>query len=138
MSAALKSKEAEKVSTLRLLVCALKAKEKEKFAVSPESVLSEADCIAVLQKEAKKRKESIQAFSSAGRDDLVKKEESELGIIETYLPKAMPREEIESLVAEVISSGATSFPEVIKIVLARTGGRADGKAVSEIIKSKLG
>jgi len=89
----------------------------------------------------KQRKESIEQFSAAGRTDLADQETAELKVLELYLPAQLGREQIEALVGEVIAAtGAKSIKDmgtVMKETLARTGGAADGKLVSEVIKSKL-
>jgi uncharacterized protein YqeY len=97
--------------------------------------------MAVVKKLVKQRKESIEQFQSAGRTDLVDAESAELKVLEAYLPAQMSREQVEAVVAEVIAAtGAKTIKDmgtVMKEAMARTAGSADGKMISEVIKSKL-
>lgn len=134
--AALKSRDTNKVNTIRLIISEvryaiidLKAKGKE---------LTDQDVVAVLTRESKKRKESIEIFDKAGRTDLSDVEKAELSVIETYLPKQISREELEKIVAEVIeSTEKREFGFVMKEVMARVKGQADGKDVAEAVKLLL-
>ena len=89
----------------------------------------------------KQRKESIEQYTKAGRQDLADKEQQELNFMEIYLPSQMSREQVETIVQSVITDLAASsvkdMGKVMKEVLVRTGGTADGKVVSEVVKSKL-
>lgn len=95
----------------------------------------------MIQREAKQRRDSIDQYQTAGRDDLVAVEQAELDVIQTYLPKAMSQAEIEGVIDEVIASiGATSpaqMGQVIGQVMARVGTRAEGSVVSNSVKAKL-
>ena len=137
ITAAMKEKNSEKLNALRMVQSAFKNREIE---LRPNP-MPEEECIAVLKKLAKQRKESIEQFGAAGRQDLVDAETKELKLLETYLPQQMSREQIEKIVTEVIAeTGAKSVKEmgaVMKAVQAKTAGSADNKLVSEIIKSKL-
>lgn len=137
VKSAMIAKETLKLTALRGLQAAIKNREIElrPDAISPEDVLG------VIRKLVKQRKESIEQFQSAGRQDLVDQESAELKVLETYLPAQMGRDQIEKLVTEVIASlGAKTVKDmgpVMKETMARTAGAADNKTVSEIIKSKL-
>ncbi|MCB9086261.1 MAG: GatB/YqeY domain-containing protein [Bdellovibrionaceae bacterium] len=137
MKDAMKKKEGPRLEVLRFLQAAIKNKEIE---VRPNEI-SEQDILGVVTKQVKQRKESIAQFQEAGRQDLVDKESFELSVLETYLPKQMSREDLERIVSDVITAtGANSIKQmgaVMKEVLAKTAGAADGKLVSEIVKSKL-
>jgi len=134
---AMKNKDALKVSTISFLraqmknVCIDKKKDK----------LDDADVVAIIKKQVKQRQDSIDNFKTGGRQDLVDKEQSELKILESYLPKELSREELAQIVDEEIkNSGATSLKDmgkVMKEVLAKASGKADNKLVSELVKSKL-
>jgi len=94
----------------------------------------------IILKEIKKRQESIEAYRTAGREDLAKAEEEELKILEEYAPKMLSKEEIEQIVSAVISElNATpkDFGKVMKEVMARVKGSADGKLVNEVVKELL-
>jgi len=134
---AMKAKDADKVYTLRFLSSAVKNKEIE---VRPNSITDD-DVIGVLKKSAKQRQDSIEQFQKAGRQDLVDKEQMELTIIETYLPKQMGADQLSAIVTEAIKEvGATSAKEmgaVMKVVIAKTQGAADNKLVSELVRKQL-
>ena len=134
---AMKAKEADKLSALRMVQSAFKNREIE---LRPAE-MSEEECHAVIKKLVKQRKESIEQFAAANRQDLVDNETKELKILEGYLPAQMSREQIEKIVLEVIAeTGAQTAKEmglVMKAAQAKTGGQADNKIVSEIIKSNL-
>ncbi|MFZ4404089.1 MAG: GatB/YqeY domain-containing protein [Pseudobdellovibrionaceae bacterium] len=137
VKSAMIAKDSLKLDALRFLQAAIKNREIE---LRPEAI-SEDDVMAVLKKLVKQRKESIDQFTAAGRNDLADKESAELKILEVYLPAQMNREQIEKIVVEVIAtSGAKSIKDmgaVMKEVIAKTAGAADNKIVSEVIKSKL-
>lgn len=133
----MRAKDMAKLNALRMVQSAFKNREIE---LRPEP-MSEEEHIAVLKKLAKQRKESIEQYKAANRQDLVDAEAAELKLLEQYLPAQMSKEQVEKIVAEVIAAvGATTVKEmgaVMKEVQARTSGTADNKLVSEIIKAKL-
>ncbi len=137
VKSAMVSKDAVKLGALRFLQAAIKNREIE---LRPEPI-SKDEVIAVIKKAIKQRKESIEQFKTAGRMDLVEKEESELKTLEVYMPAQMSRDQIEKVVTEVIAAlGAKTVKDmgpVMKESMARTAGQADGKLLSEVIKSKL-
>ncbi|MCM2282107.1 MAG: GatB/YqeY domain-containing protein [Bdellovibrionaceae bacterium] len=137
MKEAMKAKEMDKLNALRMVQAAFKNREIE---LRPNPI-NEDELIGVLKKLVKQRKESIEQYAAAKRQDLVDNETRELHLLETYLPAQMGREQIEKIVADVIAeTGAKSQKEmgaVMKTVIARTAGAADNKIVSEIVKSKL-
>lgn len=137
MKAAMKEKDQVRLDTIRGLQSAIKNREID----SRPTPLTAEDVLAVVKKLAKQRKESIEQFAAAGRKDLVDKESAELKILETYLPQQMGREQLEKIIAEVINetkaSSVKDMGMVMKAVMAKTGGAADNKLVSELIKAKL-
>ncbi len=137
MKTAMREKDQVKLDTIRFLQAAIKNREIE---VRPEPISAD-DVLAVLKKSSKQRKESIEQYKQAARQDLVDKEEAELKIIEGYLPSQMSREQVEALVtstiAELKASSVKDMGAVMKAVVAKAAGSADNKLVSEIIKSKL-
>jgi len=138
MKEAMRAKDSLKLNALRMVQSAFKNREIE---LRPEP-MSEDECITVIKKLAKQRKESIEQFQAAGRQDLADNEASELKMLEAYLPAQMSREQIEALVAQVMTeTGASSIKDmgtVMKAVQAKSGGTADNKIVSEVVKAKLG
>ncbi len=137
VKSAMIAKESLKLTTLRSLQAAIKNRE---IDMRPDAITSD-EVMAVLKKLVKQRKESIDQFQTAGRQDLVDQESAELKILEAYLPTQLGREQIEKIVTEVIATlGAKTVKEmgpVMKETMVRTGGAADNKIVSEVIKSKL-
>lgn len=137
IKAAMIAKDSLKLGALRMLQSAIKNKEIE---LRPNPISAD-DVQAVIKKLAKQRKESIEQFQQAGRQDLVDQETAELKVLEVYLPAQMSREQIEALVTEVITAlGAKTIKDmgsVMKETIARSNGAADNKVVSEVIKSKL-
>ena len=136
LKGAIKNGEALKVSTLRMVLSALHNREIEKRSKSQEP-LTEDEVLDVLKKEVKKRKESIEIYGQAGRDDLKDKEIVELKIVQSYLPPELSDEAIEEIVQKVVASGEKDFGKVMKAVMAEVKGQADSRKVSEIVKSKI-
>ena len=161
---ALKEKKEVEVLTLRMLLAAVFNKEKEKRYVlsqekseisieklkkeSPEykelereSFLDDKEMIDVIFSEVKKRKESILAFQKGKREDLVEKEKKELEVLKRYLPEQLPEEEIKKLVQETIKEVAAQeikdMGKVMKELMPKIKGRADGNLVSKIVKDLL-
>ncbi len=134
---AMKARDSERVSALRMVSSAIKNKMIE---VRPND-LTDDDVIGVLKKLSKQRKDSIEQFQKAGRDDLVEKEQRELSVLEKYLPEQMSEAQINEIVDSCIAeTGASSMKDMGKLmgaVTAKTKGSADNKLVSQIVKSKL-
>jgi len=139
MRAAMKDRDQVRVSTLRMLMAAVKNAEVQ-GAQARE--LSDAEVLDVVGREAKRRKEAIEAYSGAGRTDLVDKETAELGVLQGYLPEALSDDELARLVDEAIAETGASTPrqmgDVMKVLMPKVRGRADGAAVSALVKQKLG
>jgi uncharacterized protein YqeY len=133
---AAKAQDRDRLSALRLLLDALGKEAKE--ARAP---LDEQREIAVLKRERKRRAEAAEAYRKGGRTDLAESEEAEAALIEQYLPEEISDEELESLIADALSeTGAASPKEMGKVmaaVMSKAGGRADGRRVSELVRSKL-
>jgi uncharacterized protein YqeY len=138
MTASMKAKDAARTSTLRMVKAFVMNREIEKGGE-----LSEEEMTKTLQSLVKQRRDSIEQYEKAGRQELADKERAEIEVIEQYLPQAASREEIEQSVAAAIEeTNATSMREmgqVMKAVQARLAGRnADNRTVSELVKAKLG
>lgn len=137
LTAAMKSRDAARTSTLRMMKASVMNREIDKGGA-----LSEEELTKALQSLVKQRRDSIEQYEKAGRQELAEKERAEIEVIEAYLPQAATREEIERLVDEAIAeTNATSMREmgaVMKAAQARLAGRsADGRIVSEIVKARL-
>ncbi|MEF3192865.1 MAG: GatB/YqeY domain-containing protein [Halothiobacillaceae bacterium] len=137
MKASMKAGDKPRLAAIRLILAALKQKE-----VDERISLSDADVIAVLDKMSKQRRESIEQYKSAGREDLVEQESFELEVIQSYLPAPLSDAEIDALIAEAIAAtGANSVREmgaVMGKLKPQLQGRADMAQVSARIKSALG
>jgi uncharacterized protein YqeY len=137
IKAAMLAKDADRLSTLRMLKSAIGYAAIEKKM----DVLPDADAVAIAQKEVKKRRDSIDQFEKGGRPELAEKEKKEIVVLEEFLPKAMGADELEQLVKATISEvGATSKKDmgaVIKAVQAKAAGRADGKSISGLVGKLL-
>ncbi len=138
LKAAMKAGEAAKVSTLRMAIAAIRNKEIEKRTES----LSDDDALQVLSTEARKRKESVLSFESAGRTELAEKEKAELEVLKGYLPADASQDEIRKIVKETIAKlGAAGPKEMGKVMgasMSELKGRADGSQVQAIVKEELG
>lgn len=133
----LKNSEREKVDVVRYVLAQFQNKEKEKQAKGVPAALTDDEAQDVLLKEVKKRKDAMELFKKGGREDLVKKEEAELKIIGGYLPEEIRPEEINGFVSALIKSGKTDFNSLMKETMQKFKGRADGRVVADIVKSKL-
>lgn len=137
---AMRQKDQVRVRTIRSIRAALTEREIESRTGGVGS-LSDDDALAVLQKQAKQRRDSIEQFETAGREDLAAKEREELAVIEGYLPQQMSDDEIRAVLEDVIAdTGATSPRDMGKVMgpaVVRTRGRADGKRVSELARQLL-
>ena len=136
MKSCMREGDKERLGTIRLVLSAIKQQE-----VDSRTTLEDADIIAILDKMAKQRRESIEQFEKAGRDDLASKEKDELKVIQTYLPSQLSEEEIASIIDEAIqTTGAQTMRDMGKImgiIKPKMQGRADMSAVSALIKSRL-
>jgi hypothetical protein len=138
LTASMKAQDAPRTSTLRMVKAALVNREIEKGGE-----LDEEEMLKLLRSLVKQRRDSVEQFEKGGRQDLVAKENAEIQIIEAYLPQAAAREAIEAaVVAAIAETGATSMKDMGRVMKAAqaalSGQNADGKTVSEIVKSKLG
>ncbi|HZJ18054.1 MAG TPA: GatB/YqeY domain-containing protein [Patescibacteria group bacterium] len=132
------AKDELKTSVLRMLLSSLSYLEIQKgkdYEANSEDVLS------IIQKEAKQRNDSIEQFKSAGRDELVKKEEQELELLKKYLPEQMNNEELEELVTKAISqTNASSMQDMGKVMgalMPMVKGKANGSVISKIVRERL-
>ncbi|MDQ3649952.1 MAG: GatB/YqeY domain-containing protein [Acidobacteriota bacterium] len=137
LTAAMKAKDAERTSTLRMVKAAVMNREIEKGGE-----LTDDEMAKTMQSLVKQRRDSVEQYEKAGREELAVKERAEIEVIESYLPRAASREEIEQAVAEAVAeTGATSTREmgaVMKAAQGKLAGRnADGRTISEIVKAKL-
>lgn len=133
---AMRARDEVKMATLRLVLTAIKKREKE-----ARSLLEDQEVISVITSQIKQRRESIEQYRKAGREDLAQTEESELQILQGYMPEQVSEEEISNTLDEIIAEvGAVSMKDmgkVMKAAMAKLAGKADGQAVNAMVKAKL-
>lgn len=133
---AMKSGDRVAVSAIRLSLSEVKNAE-----IDRRRTLEDNEIVTILRSGVKKRQESVEIFAKGGRQDLVEKETAEMRVLERFLPAALPPEELEALVAAAIAeTGAVSMRDigkVMKAVLPKVAGRADGSEVNKLIRAKL-
>jgi len=141
IKSAMKAKDKLRLETIRSIKKAVLEKEVSVRPSGQESLTEEQE-IEVLAQQAKQRRDSIQQYKDAGRDDLADQEAAELVIIETYLPAQLDDEELSSIIDQIIADvGAISPKDMGKVMgpaMKQLKGKADGKKIQEIVKSKLG
>ena len=136
VKSAMRTKDKERLGTLRLIRAAIKQRE-----VDERVELDDAQVLAVLEKMLKQRRDSIEQYRAAGREELAAKEETEIGVIEQYMPARLDEAEVEAIIDEAIAStGAASVSDmgkVMGILKAKLQGRADLGAASAKVKARL-
>ena len=137
LKAAMLARDADRLSALRMLKSAIGYAQIERKSETS----SDAEIVALVQKEVKKRRDSMEQFDKGGRPELAEKERKEITVLEAFLPQALSPEELETLVRATIAElGATTKKDmgpVIKAVQAKAAGRADGKTVSGLVGKLL-
>lgn len=136
MKTAMKAKEKERLGTIRQILAAFKQIE-----VDERIEIDDARALQILDKQAKQRKDSIEQFQQAGRDDLVAQEQAELEVIQSFLPQPLNDEEIAAIldaaIAEANPESMRDMGKVMAIVKPQVQGRADVAAISQQVKSRL-
>jgi uncharacterized protein YqeY len=139
MAAAMKARDAGTLSTLRMLKAALMETKTKK---ARDAVLSHDEEVEVLQRYAKKRRETIEELKKVGREDLVAREEQEIAVTRRYLPPTLSEEELRAVVREAVAktgaAGSKDTGRVMGAVMAQVKGRAEGATVSRLVKEALG
>jgi uncharacterized protein YqeY len=135
---AIRSQDAVKSGTIRMLLAAI---TNEEVAGKSAKVLTDAEVITVLSREAKKRREAVEAYTNAKRDDLANKEKEEAAVIALYLPEQLSEADIKKLIANAIAETSASGPAgmglVMKVLQPKIAGKADGGVVSSLVKAAL-
>ncbi|MFZ5555837.1 MAG: GatB/YqeY domain-containing protein [Pseudomonadota bacterium] len=136
MKSALRAREQERLSTLRMLLAAIKQRE-----VDERRELPDPDVLAVVEKLIKQRRESVSQFEAGGRQDLAAKERAEIEVLSAYMPPALSDAEVDGLVAEAVAetraTGPKDMGKVMALLKPRLAGRADMSRVSGRVKSRL-
>jgi uncharacterized protein YqeY len=135
---AIRSQNAVKSGTIRMLLAAI---TNEEVAGKSAKVLTDAEVITVLSREAKKRREAVEAYTNAKRDDLANKEKEEAAVIALYLPEQLSEADIKKLIADAIAEtnavGPADMGLVMKVLQPKIAGKADGGMVSSLVKAAL-
>jgi hypothetical protein len=136
LKAAMQARDAPRRDALRLILAALRSSEKEL-----QRPLHDDEELQVLQRERKRRIEAADAFSAAGREEQAEAEEDELEILEEFMPEPLSEAELEEIIDDAIAEvGATSMRDIGRVmadVMPQVAGRADGSAVSQLVREKL-
>lgn len=132
----LKAGDQTRLSTLRLLLAAIKNEE-----IAKQHEATDEEVVAVAQRQVKQRREAAEVFRAAGRDELAQKEEAELVILSTFIPQQMTEEELRQIVSEILAQlpdeEKNNFGKVMGQVMAKVKGKADGNLVSKVVKETL-
>ena len=135
---AIRSQDGVKSGTIRMLLAAI---TNEEVAGKSAKVLSDAEVITVLSREAKKRREAVEAYTNAKRDDLANKEKEEAAVIALYLPEQLSEADIKKLIADAIAetnaAGPAGMGLVMKVLQPKIAGKADGRVVSKMVINAL-
>jgi uncharacterized protein YqeY len=139
LTEAIRGRDEVKSGTIRMLLSAI---TNEEVAGKAAKVLTDAEIITVLSRETKKRREAVEAFTAAKRDDLANKEKAEAVVIAQYLPEQLSEAEIKKMIAEAIAetnaAGPAGMGLVMKVLQPKIAGKADGGIVSALVKAALG
>ncbi len=137
LTTALKAGDSVRLSTIRMLLAAITYGAIAKYGSAGEEKFTESDILDVIKKQAKTHKESIAAFGLAGRKELEDKEQTELDILQSYLPKEISDEDLKKLLLPVVQSGETNFGLLMKQAMSIVAGGADGGKVATILKQLM-
>jgi len=133
---AMRSGDTVKRDTLRMLIASVNNAE-----IAKQSALTDADILGVVSKEVKRHQESIDAFKKGNRADLVAKEEAEMAVLQTYLPKQLSRDEVMAAAREVIAAVGAKGPgdkgKVMQQLMPKLKGKADGKEINDVVTGLL-
>ena len=139
LTEAIRGRDEVKSGTIRMLLSAI---TNEEVAGKAAKVLTDAEIITVLSRETKKRREAVEAFTAAKRDDLANKEKAEAAVIAQYLPEQLSEAEIKKMITEAITetnaAGPAGMGLVMKVLQPKIAGKADGGIVSTLVKAALG
>ncbi len=139
LTEAIRGRDEVKSGTIRMLLSAI---TNEEVAGKAAKVLTDAEIITVLSRETKKRREAVEAFTAAKRDDLANKEKAEAAVIAQYLPEQLSEAEIKKIIADAIAetnaAGPAGMGLVMKVLQPKIAGKADGGVVSALVKAALG
>lgn len=131
---AMKARNTVAVDTIRFLLSAIRNAAIAKYGAESDTALTDADVMDTIKKQVKTHKESVEAFKTAGRTELVVKEQGELDVLTAYMPAEMSDEELKAILAPVAASGEQNFGLLMKQAMTLVAGKADGSRVSQTLK----
>ena len=138
---AMRNRDDTRKRTVRSIIAAMKKAETELDSSGSRVVLDDPGILGIISKQAKQRQESIEAFQAGGRQDLVDREQAELAILQSYLPRQLTQAEIEEqarqVIAETGASGPRDIGTVMRPLMARLKGQADGRLVNQVVRELL-
>jgi hypothetical protein len=134
---AMKARNTVAVDTIRFLLSAIRNAAIAKYGADSETALTDADVMDAIKKQVKTHKESVEAFKTAGRTELVSKEQGELDVLTTYMPAEMSDDELKAILAPVAASGEPNFGLLMKQAMTLVAGKADGSRVSQSLKALM-
>lgn len=137
VSEALKSGDRVRVDTLRFLLSAVRNAAIAKYGNKSEVAMTDDDVVDVTKKQVKTHRESVEAFTQAGRQELADAEKAQLAILESYLPKQISDEELKKILEPITASGEKNFGLLMRQAMVAVGGKADGGRVSSILKQLI-
>lgn len=141
LKAAMKARDKPRTGALRMLLASLKNRAVEQGG-GPQGEVSDEEVVRLVQTETKRRREAAAAFREAGREEQAESEDAEAAIYEAYLPQQLSDEELTAVIDEAITevgaSGMSDMGQVMKTVMPRVAGQADGSRVSDVVKDRLG
>jgi hypothetical protein len=136
---AMRHAEKERTGVLRMLLSDLKNREIElQGTVAPGYELTDEDCLGVVSRAVKQRKDAVAQYRAGAREDLATKEEAEIALLQQYLPAQLTADDVRAMVREIVAGGANNIGTVMKQLSPRTKGRFDGAEASRIVREVLG
>jgi uncharacterized protein YqeY len=137
LTTSLKARNASRVETLRFLIAGIRNSVTAKYGAGWQAKMTDADALAEVKKQIKTHNESIEAFTKAGRQELVDREKSQLAILTEFAPKEMSDEDLKKLLEPIAQSGEPNFGLLMKTAMAAVKGQADGGRVSTILRELI-
>ena len=143
LKTAMKARDSDRLTVIRMLRSKLQEREVQlRGKHGPDHQLTDEDVLEVVGSYAKQRRDSIESYRAGGREELATAEEAELAIVQTYLPAQLSEDEVKAIVDEVVAETGAASPadmgKVMKALMPRTKGLADGKSVSRLVRERLG
>lgn len=137
ITSALKAHDSVRVETLRFLLSAVRNEAIAKYGAEAEGKITSDDILAAVKKQVKTHKESVEAFTKAGRNELAATEEAQLAILKEFLPAELTDDALKTLLAPIIESGEKNFGKIMGSAMAAVKGQADGARISALLREMM-